>query len=64
MSNFAIIENDIVTNLIVADSLEYAQEHTGKSCIEYDPLDTVTGPNIGLSYIDGIFEQPVYAEES
>ena len=36
--NFAVIHNDIVTNLIVADSLEIAQEITNTTCVEYtDP---------------------------
>jgi len=34
--NFAVIENKIVTNVIVAESLEIAQEVTGKECIETD----------------------------
>lgn len=33
---FAVIHNDIVTNLIVADSLEIAQEVTNTTCVEYD----------------------------
>lgn len=37
MANFAVIENNILTNLIIADSLEIAKSLTGKKCIEYDP---------------------------
>lgn len=32
--NFAIIVNDFVTNVIVADNLEIAKEVTGKECVE------------------------------
>jgi len=35
MSKFAVIENDIVINIIVADSLEEATITTGKLCLEY-----------------------------
>ena len=34
MANFAVIENNIVTNVIVAESKSIAEELTGKSCIE------------------------------
>lgn len=34
MSNYLIIENDKVVNVIVADSLEIAAELTGKEVIE------------------------------
>lgn len=34
MPNFAVIEYDVVKNVIVADTLEIAQEVTGLECIE------------------------------
>lgn len=54
--NFAVIENGIVENTIVADSKEIAEQLTGKTCIAY------TGANpahIGLTYNGSTFEQPV-----
>ena len=33
MSNFAVIENEIITNVIIADTIEIAEEVTGKSCM-------------------------------
>lgn len=35
MKNFAVIENNIVTNIIIADSKAIAEELTGVTCIEY-----------------------------
>jgi hypothetical protein len=35
MANYAVIQNNIVTNVIVADSKEIAEEVTGLVCIEY-----------------------------
>lgn len=35
MPNFAVVENNIVTNVIIADSLESAEYASGKTCIEY-----------------------------
>jgi hypothetical protein len=35
MGSYAVIENGTVTNVIVADSLEIAQEISQKTCIEY-----------------------------
>lgn len=34
--NYAIIENDKVINVIVADTLKIAKEVTGKECVECD----------------------------
>ena len=44
MTLFATIENNKVTNLIVAPSLEIAKEATGLSCVEYQSDDAI---NIG-----------------
>lgn len=35
MANYAVIDNQKVINVIVADSIEVAEEITGKTCIEY-----------------------------
>lgn len=35
MKYFAVLNGDIVENIIHADSLEIAEEATGKECIEY-----------------------------
>ena len=36
MANFAVIENNILTNLIIADTLEIAESLTGNKCVEYN----------------------------
>ena len=54
--NFAVMSNNTVINLIVADSKEIAEEATKKICIEY----TTDNPaHVGLSYDGTTFEQPV-----
>lgn len=59
MANFAVIENGIVTNTIVADSKAIAEEVTGKTCVEY----TFSNPAcIGLGYDGTTFEQPAPIE--
>ena len=35
MANFAVITGTTVSNIIVADSLEIAEEVTGSVCVEY-----------------------------
>lgn len=55
MTNFAVIKNNIVENIIVAESKDIAEEVTGLLCIEYTESDT---PHIGLGYVDGVFEKP------
>lgn len=34
--NFAVIKNNIVTNVIIADSLEIAELVTGATCVKSD----------------------------
>ena len=53
MKNFAIINNGIVENCIVAESQLIAEEVTGLTCVEY------TVPSIGYTYVDGKFIAPV-----
>jgi hypothetical protein len=53
MKYFAVLdENNIVTNLIVAESLEIAEEINNTTCIEY-PI-----PVIGDTYANGIYTSP------
>ena len=35
MNNYAVIEDGIIVNLILADTLEIAEQVTDKKCIEY-----------------------------
>jgi hypothetical protein len=58
MKTFAIVDNKVVFNIIVADSVDTAQDlYPGKECIEYSSTQEKR-PVIGLSYVDGVFEQP------
>jgi hypothetical protein len=53
--NFAVIENNVVTNVIVADTKEIAEEVLGKVCIEY----TDTNPaGIGWTWDGSKFTKP------
>jgi hypothetical protein len=49
--NFAIIEDGIVVNTIIADSKAIAEEVTGLTCIEY----TTEPAEPGGTYSDGAF---------
>ena len=54
MANFAVLnENNLVINIIVAESIEIAQDVTKSVCIESEE-DTA----IGDSYVDGAFVKP------
>jgi hypothetical protein len=61
MGNFAVINNDIVENVIVADNAEMALSVTGKICVEYFEDNPA---HIGLKYDskEKVFEQPVVEE--
>ena len=60
MSNYAVIENDKVVNVIVADSKEVAEQVTNFTCIEY----TETNPAYigwnwnGIKFTDPTAEAP------
>lgn len=60
MTLFAVIENGVVSNCIVAENLESAQAITEKTCVEYEP----TNPHvkIGSTYSNGVFNDPNYVE--
>lgn len=57
--NFAIISENVVTNIIVADSKEIAEEVTGAICVEYSEDNPA---HIGLGYDGTTFEQPLIVE--
>jgi hypothetical protein len=52
MKNFAVIEGTSVLNTLVADSLEVAEQITGKTCIEF----TDEPAEIGGTYENGTFK--------
>jgi hypothetical protein len=59
MPKFAVIKNNKVENIILADSLEVAQSVTeGLECVPYIE-DGINIPHIGFVYLDGMFEQPI-----
>jgi hypothetical protein len=60
MATFAVIDNGIVENCIVADSLEIAERVSGKTCIEYEDAN-IASP--GFTYADGVFTNPNPPEE-
>jgi hypothetical protein len=51
--NFAVIEDGIVTNVILADSKAFAEELTGKICVKYTEGDDVYngGTYDGVNFI-------------
>jgi hypothetical protein len=55
MATFAVINEGIVENCIVADSLEIAQEITGLTCVEYTSENSVS---VGFTYADEVFTDP------
>jgi hypothetical protein len=59
MAKFAVIENGIVQNVIIADTKEIAEEVTGLTCVE-----TTSGniAHIGLGFDGATFEQPPVTE--
>lgn len=59
MAMFAVIKDDKVDNIIVADSKEIAEEVTGFACVEYTHENPA---RLGLGYSNGVFEQPIPVE--
>ena len=63
MPKFTVLNNNVVENIIVADTLEIAQEVTGKTCVQLPSNSFIV--NLGDLY-DGTFFIPdrnVPAEE-
>lgn len=58
MATYAVINNGVVENIIVADDQQEAERATGKQCVNYDPLAVGSLPHIGLGYDGTTFEQP------
>ena len=54
--NFAVITGDQVTNIIVEDSKEIAEEVTNATCVEYTDANPA---HIGLGYDGTTLEQPL-----
>jgi hypothetical protein len=59
MHNYAVIENGIVTNIIVADTKEIAEQVTGSTCVEYTDENPA---GIGYTYDGENFIAPVVEE--
>ena len=57
MANYAVIKDDIVNNVIVADTKEIAETVTGLTCIEYENVPGA--PGIGWTYDGTNFSAPV-----
>jgi hypothetical protein len=56
MKNYAVLDrNSLVTNIIVAASLEIAESVTSSDCVLVPNGTYVT---IGCSYSDGVFTDP------
>lgn len=47
-----------VSNIIVADSLLAAEATSGGPCVEYTDNEKFNLAHIGLTYENGVFEQP------
>ena len=56
MATFAVIDNNTVTNVIVADTKEIAEIVTGLTCVEYTQENRVS---VGWTYNGSTFEAPV-----
>ena len=57
MANYAVIQNGIVTNVIIADTKEVAEMATGSTCIEYENVPGA--PGIGWTYDGAEFTAPI-----
>jgi creatinine amidohydrolase/Fe(II)-dependent formamide hydrolase-like protein len=55
MADFAVIENNVIVNVIVAETKEIAEKVTGKLCVVLPPLNV----GIGWTYEGGTFTAPV-----
>jgi hypothetical protein len=61
MSLYAVVTNNIVINVIVADSQEIAEEATNMTCVEIPEGQSV---GTGFTYINGEFISPPVVEDN
>ena len=59
MTNYAVLNGNIVANVIVAETKEIAETVTGLTCVEYT---TENPAGIGWTYNGSTFEQPPVTE--
>ena len=59
MANFAVLSNNLVSNIIISDSVEDAEAATNSTCVGYDPTSQSVG--IGWTYdpSNGTFSAPI-----
>ena len=58
MPNYGVIENDVITNVIVAETKEIAETVTQLVCVEIPHYDV----GVGWTYRGGRFSAPVVEE--
>ena len=59
MPNFATLDaNNVVTNVIVADSLEIAEDVTGLTCVPCDSTEFLGATWNGAEFIKPVIEPP------
>jgi len=63
MANFAVINENKVTNIIVADTKEIAEEATGQLCVEYTD-ESPARIGLGWDEATGFEQPPVVVEET
>lgn len=61
MSTFAVINDNKVENIIVADTKEIAEEVTGKICIEYT-AENPAAPGWDYDSVNNVFINPTIIE--
>ena len=60
MATFAVLINDVVSNVIVADSKEIAEQVTSRTCIEYTEENPA---GVGWTWDGSKFTEPVELSE-
>lgn len=55
MAEYAVIQNNLVVNVIVADSKEIAESVTDLECVD---IAEEIGVGIGWSFTDNVFTKP------
>lgn len=61
MTNYAIIDNNLVVDVIIADTVKIAETLTGKKAVQFDLENHEAG--IGFSYDGKKFFPPIIEEK-
>ena len=64
MKNFAVIENEMITNVIIAENLTQAKKFTGSECVETDGSFWIGWTRIDDAWVAPVLPEPEVVDDT